>query len=97
MQYKVTKLPRKVFSLPHFNVKEESEDICKLCKIEVPQELNFIGPVCIGDAYIDLCPRCSKGIRNLMLRQAPDALFPSNETNKRYNQFISWLIQEGKE
>lgn len=96
MEYKVKKL-KQILDLPDFNVKEESEDICKLCKMSVPRKLEFIGPVCVGDTYIDLCPRCARGIRNLILRQDPTTMFPSDETNRRYHRFISWLVQQGLE
>ena len=88
MNYKLPKLKQEN-ELPDFNVKKESEDICSLCKIEVPQKLGFIGPVCVGNTYIDLCPRCAKGIRNLILRHPPEEMFPSDSTNKKYNKFIS--------
>lgn len=83
--------------LPEFNIKEEADDICELCKREVPAELHFIGAVCIGDQYKDLCPRCAKGIRNLLLGEKPGTLFPSRDTNRLYNKFNSWLIQIGEE
>ena len=83
--------------LPQFNLKEEADDICELCKTEVPAETHFVGPVCIGDQYKDLCPRCAKGIRNLLLGQNPDVMFPSNDTNRLYNRYISWLTQQKKE
>jgi hypothetical protein len=96
MNYKVNKL-NFLNSTADFNLAEEGDDICKLCSIEVPREKNFIGPVCIGDAYVDLCPRCAKGIRNLMLRQKPGTDFPSDSTNRLYNRFMSWLAQTGRE
>ncbi len=80
--------------LPHFNIEEEGTDTCELCLKEVPAELNFIGPVCIGDQYKDLCPKCAKGVRNLLLGQSPDTMFPSSDTNRLYNKYISWLTQQ---
>lgn len=80
--------------LADFNLTEETEDTCELCKIKVPRELNFIGPVCIGDEYKDLCPKCSKGIRNLLLKQPVNTMFPSEDVNRLYYRFISWLTQQ---
>ena len=96
MKYKVDKISW-TSTLQDFNVKRESEDICKLCKRTCPPELEFIGPVYIGDRYIDLCPKCARGVRNLMLRQDPNSVFPSEEVNRRYNKFISWLAQKGED
>jgi hypothetical protein len=92
MDYTVQKL---IFGeISDFDVKEESEDICKLCKVAIPRELDFIGPVCIGDVYVDLCPICARGIRNLILKQPVEMKFPGDEANRRYNRFISWQAQQ---
>jgi len=82
---------------PEFNLKEEAEDICQLCKRSVPSCLHFIQPVFVGDAYKDLCPKCTRGIRNLLMGLPKKAMFPGDDANRDYYQFISWLIQEGKE
>lgn len=83
--------------LPQFNLKEEADDICELCKREIPAHTHFVGPVCIGDEYKDLCPKCAKGLRNLFLGQDPDTMFPSHNTNRLYNRYISWLAQQGED
>lgn len=95
MIYKVNKLDWKN-ALPDFNVKEESDDICKMCKAETPRELEFIGPVFIGDRYIDLCPKCTRVILNLMAGRPPEADLENIAVNRRYRKYISWLIQKGE-
>ncbi|MHA1481918.1 MAG: hypothetical protein ACTSQA_00585 [Candidatus Heimdallarchaeaceae archaeon] len=80
--------------LPGFNLSDEMEDECQLCKIKVPAKLHFISPVFVGDAYRDLCPRCALGIRNLLLHLPKTARYSNEASNEWYNQFISWLIQE---
>lgn len=78
------------FKLPEFNILEETHDRCQQCKILVPRELGFIQPCFIGDRYVDLCPRCARGIRNLLLKYPAKAMFAGESANELYYQFISW-------
>jgi hypothetical protein len=81
------------FNIPEFNISEESEDECQLCKIKVPSNLHFISPVFVGYAYRDLCPKCALGIRNLLMNYPKTSRYASESANDHYSQFISWLVQ----
>lgn len=83
--------------VPEWNIKKEADDLCQLCKISVPAILHFIEPVFIADRYMDLCPKCARELRNLLLGYPARAMYPGDEANRMYNKFISWLVQEGKE
>ena len=76
--------------IPEFNILEETHATCQECGIKVPLELQFIQPVFVGDRYIDLCPRCARGIRNLLLKYPAKAMFAGDSANDLYYKFISW-------
>lgn len=80
---------------PEFNLAQEADDRCQLCKITVPAELQFIQPVFVGDRYKDVCPSCALGMRNLLLGLPKTAKYASEQANETYYQFISWKAQEG--
>lgn len=79
--------------LPEFNLEKEANDECKQCHILIPSELHFIQPMFIGDRYIDVCPKCARGIRNLLMKFPKTAMYSDSEANRNYYRFISWLEQ----
>lgn len=79
---------------PDFNLKEEAESQCHICKTSVPRELPFIQPMFVGDRYVDVCPKCALGVRNLLLGLPKTAKYPGDSANELYLQYISWLTQQ---
>ena len=79
--------------LPDFNLQEEANAKCQQCGVYVPLELEFIMPMFIGDRYIDVCPKCARGIRNLLMGLPRKAHLPG-QGSELYFQYISWLEQQ---
>ena len=77
--------------IPDFDIQDETTHKCEQCKVAVPIDLNFIQPMFIGDRYIDVCPKCALGIRNLLMGLPRKAHFSGDMANELYFQFISWL------
>ena len=80
--------------IPDFNLSNEAYVSCQQCRTKVPQELNFIQPMFIGDRYVDVCPKCAQGIRNLLMGLPRKAHFSGEMANELYFQYISWLEQQ---
>lgn len=76
--------------IPEFNIDREANAICQLCKEKVPIELHFVQPMFVGDRYIDVCPKCARGIHNLLKGYPRKAHLPG-AGSELYFQYISWL------